>query len=324
MRPAGSPAAPSPDLRRGGAGPGEYRGKVMSCFDAVILAGGAARRLDGVDKPALTVGARSLLERVLAACAEAERVIVVGPRRPVRAGNGPRPVWAREEPPGAGPAAALHAGLRHVRAPLVAVLAADLPFLDRATLRRLRELPPQAQGALLRDESGHDQPLTAVYRTEPLRRELALLAVEHGTLSGLPLRLLLPGLDLRRIPATGPLDCDTWADISAARTRIREHEHVLEEWIAAVKAELGIDPEVDTKTLLDAAREAAHTVARPAAPLTTFLVGYAVALHDMAPAEAARRVAALAGRWGAEHQATGTSGPAGEPGQAGTERERQP
>ncbi|WP_031273339.1 DUF6457 domain-containing protein, partial [Curtobacterium sp. B8] len=36
---------------------------------------------------------------------------------------------------------------------------------------------------------------------------------------------------------------------------------------------------VDISTVLDLARDAAHGVARPAAPLTTFLVGYAAGLR---------------------------------------------
>jgi hypothetical protein len=150
--------------------------------------------------------------------------------------------------------------------------------------------------------------LVAVYRAEPLRRELALLATEHGGLAGLPLRLLTHELDLARVEA-GPLasfDCDTWEDIAAARARIREHGTVLDEWITAVKNELGIELDVDTGVLLDLARDAAHGVARPAAPLTTFLVGYAAAKASSggggpeAVAEAARKAAALALRWADE------------------------
>lgn len=102
-------------------------------YDAVVLAGGAARRLGGADKPGLRVGGRPLLDRVLAACATATTTVVVAePRRTAR------PVeWAREEPPGGGPLAALDAGLRHVSAEHVVVLSADLPFLDEATVRRL-------------------------------------------------------------------------------------------------------------------------------------------------------------------------------------------
>ncbi|MFK0046982.1 NTP transferase domain-containing protein [Streptomyces sp. NPDC090741] len=277
-------------------------------YDAIVLAGGAARRLGGADKPALHVGGRALLDRVLDACADAATTVVVGGRRPTA-----RPVrWTREDPPGAGPVAALDAGLRATTAELVLVLSADLPFLDRATVRTLLD-SAGGDGALLRDPTGRDQPLVAAYRAEPLRREIALLATEHGTLSGLPLRALTADLDLTKVTDSAPLasfDCDTWEDLAVARARIREHGNVLDQWITAVKTELGIDVAVDTKILLDLARDAAHGVARPAAPLTTFLVGYAAARAEAAGgdpatavAEASRKAADLALRWAAEAEA---------------------
>ncbi|GAA1575259.1 NTP transferase domain-containing protein [Streptomyces globosus] len=289
-------------------------------YDAIVLAGGAAQRLGGADKPGLRVGGRTLLDRVLDACPDAAATVVVGGRRPTA-----RPVsWALESPPGAGPVAALDAGLRCTTADTVLVLSADLPFLDRGTVRALldRLAPPgAAEGALLRDRSGRDQPLVAAYRAEPLRREIALLAAEHGTLTGLPLRALTAELELDHVTDTGPLasfDCDTWDDLASARATIREHGNVLDQWITAAKAELGIDIDVDTKALLDLARDAAHGVARPAAPLTTFLVGYAAARAEAAGAdpatalaEATRKAAALAQRWAAE-----AGGGAGENGAA--------
>lgn len=75
---------------------------------------------------------------------------------------------------------------------------------------------------------------------------------------------------------------------------------MLDEWITAVKAELGIELDVDTAALLDLARDAAHGVARPAAPLTTFLIGYAAGRQDRDVQELADRAAALAHRWAAE------------------------
>lgn len=283
-------------------------------YDAIVLAGGAARRLGGADKPGVSVGGRTLLDRVLTASRGAGRTIVVGGRRPTA-----RPVtWTLEAPPGGGPLAALHAGLRRSGAPTVVVLSADLPFLDEGTVRRLLDALEDGgrEGALLVDADGRDQPLVAAYRAEPLHRELALLATEHGGLTGLPVRLLTGELDLDRVSAR-PLaayDCDTWEDIVTARARIREHGNVLDEWITAVKDELGIDLEVDTGLLLDLARDAAHGVARPAAPLTTFLVGYAAARAGgdgaQAVAEAAHKAAALAERWAAEadEAATGRAG----------------
>ncbi|MDN3060256.1 MULTISPECIES: NTP transferase domain-containing protein [Streptomyces] len=269
-------------------------------YDAVILAGGAARRLGGVDKPALRVGGRALLDRVLDACRGAGRTVVVGPRRPTV-----RPVrWAREEPPGGGPVAAVDAGVRQTTAPVVLVLSADLPFLTPGTVETLLTGLRGAEGAVLVDPDGREQPLVAAYRAEPLRREIALLATEHGGLGGLPLRLLVSELALARLQhPTASFDCDTWEDITTARARIREHGHVLDEWIAAVKAELGIDLDVDTAALLDLARDAAHGVARPAAPLTTFLVGYAAAQKGGGPealAAATEKAAALAARWADE------------------------
>ncbi|MFE4410252.1 NTP transferase domain-containing protein [Streptomyces sp. NPDC056821] len=278
--------------------------------DAVVLAGGAARRLGGADKPGLRVGGRALLDRVLAACADADTTVVVADPRPTA-----RPVrWAREEPAGAGPLAALDAGLRHTTADHVVVLSADLPFLERDTVRRLLTAlrAGRADGVLLTDAGGRDQPLVAAYRAQALRRALAALAraasdggsARDGALTGLPLRRLTAALDLTRVPDdVASFDCDTWDDIVIARARIREHGHVLDEWISAVKDELGIDLDVDTRALLDLARDAAHGVARPAAPLTTFLVGYAAAQAKGGPeavAEAARKAAALAQRWADE------------------------
>ncbi|WP_190199207.1 NTP transferase domain-containing protein, partial [Streptomyces djakartensis] len=42
-----------------------------AAYDAIVLAGGAARRLGGADKPGVRVGGRALLDGVRAACARA-------------------------------------------------------------------------------------------------------------------------------------------------------------------------------------------------------------------------------------------------------------
>jgi hypothetical protein len=71
----------------------------------------------------------------------------------------------------------------------------------------------------------------------------------------------------------------------------------LEDWTVAVCTELGIDQAVaDVGTVLDLARDVAHQVARPAAPLTAYLVGVAVGRGE-SPSDATQRVTALAERW---------------------------
>jgi hypothetical protein len=74
----------------------------------------------------------------------------------------------------------------------------------------------------------------------------------------------------------------------------------LEQWTTAVCAELGLDPgTADTRAVLDLAREVAHSVDRPAAPLTAYLAGIAVG-RGMDPETAATRVLNRAQAWAAE------------------------
>jgi Domain of unknown function (DUF6457) len=73
--------------------------------------------------------------------------------------------------------------------------------------------------------------------------------------------------------------------------------NTLEAWTEAVCAELGIDPAAaDVTAVLDLARDVAHNVARPAAPLTAYLVGVAVGRGE-APDRATERIRELATRW---------------------------
>jgi len=78
----------------------------------------------------------------------------------------------------------------------------------------------------------------------------------------------------------------------------------MEDWTDAVCRELGIEDAVDratiTREVLDVARDVAHGVARPAAPLTTFLLGVAVgrSASPTATADLAGLVSRLAEGWG--------------------------
>lgn len=78
----------------------------------------------------------------------------------------------------------------------------------------------------------------------------------------------------------------------------------LDAWLAAAAEDLGLDPgAVSIATVLDVAKEVAHSVARPAAPLTTFLLGMAIARADdprAALAEYADQVTELAHGWEGE------------------------
>jgi molybdopterin-guanine dinucleotide biosynthesis protein A len=180
-------------------------------FDAIVLAGGAGTRLGGVEKPQLEVSGRTLLDHVVAALSDAERVIVVGPRQPVL-----RPVtFCRENPPGGGPVAAIAAGVPHTHAEIVVVLAADLPWIGPAIPMLLAALPATGM-AMLTDRDGRGNYLAAAWR----RRDLVGALARLGDPAGVSARALAELVDHVRVADTGGWgrDCDTWDDLAEARS----------------------------------------------------------------------------------------------------------
>ncbi|WP_218617818.1 molybdenum cofactor guanylyltransferase [Cryptosporangium aurantiacum] len=199
----------------------------MNPYGALILAGGNARRLGGVHKPGLLIGGVRLLDRVLAAVPDAVPRVVVGPPQPTP----PDVRVVREEPPGGGPVAALSAGITALADATqqaiswLALLAGDLPFLTPGVITALRLAAEGAEGAVLVDPDGRDQYLAGVYRMDAL----ATAVTSVGPPSGVPLRRVVAGLDLVRVPAperpgAAPpwLDCDDAEDIRAAEAFARQ------------------------------------------------------------------------------------------------------
>ncbi|MEU2610755.1 NTP transferase domain-containing protein [Micromonospora sp. NPDC007271] len=191
----------------------------MTAYAAIVLSGGAARRMGGVDKPARPVGGRPMLHRVLAAVADAAPRIVVGPAGPLPEGVR----LTREQPPGGGPVAAAAAGLALLDpgTPTVALLAADLPLLTPAALADLRRaLEGSAAGvACYVDGDGRRQQLCGVWRAGALRAAVDRLAADRGgTVDGASVRGLLAGAVVREVSwsGSGPppwFDCDTDEDV---------------------------------------------------------------------------------------------------------------
>ncbi len=118
----------------------------------MILAGGGAARLGGRDKPALPVAGVSMLDRVLAALAGADLRIVVGPPRP---GLPADVVTVREDPPGAGPAAATAAALAVIPPAADALIP---PAADGLIPPAADGLAPPAVGASMASGGASDGP----------------------------------------------------------------------------------------------------------------------------------------------------------------------
>ncbi|MFD1085775.1 molybdenum cofactor guanylyltransferase [Micromonospora andamanensis] len=191
----------------------------MTAYAAVVLSGGAGRRMGGRDKPVLPVGGVPMRERVLAAVADASPRILVGPG-PAIAGVR----LTREVPPGGGPVAAVAAGLAllDTEVPAVALLAADLPLLTRSAIGELLDHLHRLDGVCYVDRSGRRQTLCGVWRPAALRAALDRLSVRRGgDVSGAPLRELVAGLAVRDVTwrGDGPepwFDCDTERDLRRA------------------------------------------------------------------------------------------------------------
>lgn len=184
---------------------------------AVILTGGTAARMDGVDKASVEVDGVTLLERALHATMAALDVVVVGEQVPTS-----RPAtFTREDPSHGGPAAGLLAGLDRLRPglDLVCVLAVDMPRFEAGTVARLTwavEGDPATDGACLVDVDGRRQPLAAVYRVAALR---AARPENREDEHGLPMHRLVGGLRLVEVPVVGDeaLDVDTWEGLRRLR-----------------------------------------------------------------------------------------------------------
>jgi molybdopterin-guanine dinucleotide biosynthesis protein A len=149
---------------------------------AAILMGGRGERLGGVDKAALRIGGRPLLDRqleVLVPCFA--EVLLVGGTTTGRTPDATRAV--PDERPGHGPLGGLEAALTVATYDEVTIFGCDLPFLDPRLVAALRDHP--AAEAVVPRALGRAQPLHARYarailprvRARVDRGELALLAL---------------------------------------------------------------------------------------------------------------------------------------------------
>jgi molybdopterin-guanine dinucleotide biosynthesis protein A len=246
-------------------------------FSVVILSGGRASRL-GQDKASTTINGVTMIETVLRGIPDGVQIIVVGeyPEALTR-----EVIITREEPAGSGPLSALSAGLSHVANDVVLLLATDMPFIGGLGVKLVNLLTGSDDGldaVIPIDSEGNLQPLCAAYRTDSVRRACARI----GDLTNGSLKRLTAELRFETYAAQ-----DAWAlsDVDTMRDLLEAREHastiggaeMMDEWIADVKTALEINIDVDVDLLLDVARDAAHSVTRPAAPITTYLLGIAVA-----------------------------------------------
>lgn len=198
----------------------------FSCA-AVVVAGGASRRLNHVPKASLSDGTNTLLGCALDAVAAASPRVVVGPESlPLPSGV----LRTREDPPFSGPAAAIHAGLECIAADCersqtpvpnwCLILGVDTPRIAPAVQQliaaaRAAEQSSVGQSAPAGSEAsagfwgvaeGIYQPLVGIYRFDSIRSVFSTGTTDASVRSFL--RRLNPAAV--EMSAADTADVDTW------------------------------------------------------------------------------------------------------------------
>lgn len=199
----------------------------------------------------------------------------------------------QEDPPFSGPAAGIAAGVEVLDGDSghVLVLACDMPHVDELAQLLAQELRGCYPGqGVMAVSDGKKQPLAAIYPLAQLRAAAVAARAAHR-LDNASVFSLVASLSMKEcaVPASLTADIDTWAD---ARTQgiaagsagtegalLENHDELLAQWTQKLLEAFEIgDIEVDIHAVLNVAGVAAHSIVRPAAPLTTFVAGLAAGL----------------------------------------------
>ncbi|MEJ7599371.1 MAG: molybdenum cofactor guanylyltransferase [Kofleriaceae bacterium] len=129
-------------------------------ISALVLAGGKATRLGGVDKRELVVDGKTIFERQLAVLAPRVTEVIVSSPRPVA---GFRTV--ADAVPDGGPLAGIAAGLAATTTPWLLVVAGDMPYLSGALIDLVVSHIADTVDAVAIRIGGLPEPLMCALRT---------------------------------------------------------------------------------------------------------------------------------------------------------------
>ena len=140
---------------------------VRSDVTALILAGGRATRLGGVDKHALVVDGLSIFDRQCNVLLPRVADIIVSAQAAI-----PGHKTVADRGAGAGPLAGIAAGVAEARTPWLLVVAGDMPYISGALLDRLLALATSDVDAVGIRIGGLPEPLVCMLRAAAVRPHL--------------------------------------------------------------------------------------------------------------------------------------------------------
>ncbi|MBI1351897.1 MAG: NTP transferase domain-containing protein [Actinomycetales bacterium] len=184
-------------------------------WSAIVLTGGTAVRLGGIDKATIQLGPKTALEHLLTSLPAQVPVVIAGPPTPT-----PRDVlFAAEDPPQGGPVAGLAAASAAVSTSVTAIVAVDMPWAGPLLARLVDELA-DADVIVPVDADDRRQYLCCAWRTASLRSALNRI----GNPRDASMRSLFGGCAVREWPVPGEWtralgDIDDDASLAAARER---------------------------------------------------------------------------------------------------------
>ena len=173
---------------------------------AAILAGGRARRMDGLDKSRLLVEGRAIIVRQLDALQRLTPDVFIVATGAERFADLAVPVVA-DALPDAGALGGLYTALISARAGWIVVIACDMPFITASALAALvaeavAAGADGADGAWARSARGIE-PLFACYRTSAAARLRALIERGERRLAAAGTVLTMREVDVSRLGTDG-------------------------------------------------------------------------------------------------------------------------
>lgn len=148
----------------------------VQSITAIILAGGQAKRMQGVDKGLLEYRGRKLIDHVIGRVAPQTGAVVISANRNLAAYRAfGYPVIADAGAEFLGPLAGLSAAMQSICSPLVLSVACDLPSLPRDLVQRLHTALGDNEVAIAATSDGR-QNVVALYRLEVREKLFSYLA----------------------------------------------------------------------------------------------------------------------------------------------------